>query len=49
MIGNGTTAAITNTYQSNANLVLSVTGNKLQVANGVTATRSIQFSASRIF
>jgi len=46
---NGTTAAITNTYQSNANLVLSVTGNKLQVANGVTATRSIQFSASRIF
>lgn len=46
---NGTTAAITNTYQSNANLVLSVTGNKLQVANGVTATRAIQFSATRIF
>ncbi len=45
----GTTAAITNTYQSNANLVLSVTGNKLQVANGVTATRSIKFSATRIF
>jgi Pectate lyase superfamily protein len=46
---NGTTAAITNTYQSNANLVLSVTGNKLQAANGITSTRTIQFSASRIF
>jgi hypothetical protein len=45
----GTTAAIANTYQSNANLVLSVTGNKLQAANGVTATRTIQFSATRIF
>jgi hypothetical protein len=46
---NGTTAAIANTYQSNANLVLSVTGNKLQAANGVGATRTIQFSATRIF
>ena len=45
----GTTAAIANTYQSNANLVLSVTGNKLQAANGITGTRTIQFSATRIF
>jgi len=46
---NGTTAAIDNTYQSNANLVLSVTGNKLQAANGIGSTRTIQFSATRIF
>jgi len=45
----GTTAAIANTYQSDANLVLSVTGNKLQAANGIGSTRTIQFSATRIF
>lgn len=46
---NGTTAAITNTYQSNANMVLGVTANKLQVANGITGTRTIKFAAMRIF
>ena len=45
----GTTAAITNTYQNNANMVLSVTGNKLQVANGISGTRTIKFTAIRIF